>query len=385
MKKEKLVIIAPDSFKGTLSSAGVCEAITAGVIAADPSVRVVCIPVADGGEGTVAALCGDSIIKTEASGPFGERIPSFYGYIEKSGTAVVEMAACAGLPLAEGRLDPMRATTYGVGELIADAVRRGIKRISVGLGGSCTNDAGCGMAAALGVRFYDAQGHEFVPTGGTLSRIADIDVSAVLPELRECSLEAMCDIDNPLYGERGAAYVFAPQKGASPENVRILDEGLRHVAAVINDKLGIDVQAIAGAGAAGGCGACIVALLGGRIKRGIDAVLDAVGFDGYMSGESRADLVITGEGHFDSQSIGGKVADGIAARTSVAGVPLVVLAGGEEEVREAYRKGITAVFSIQHEPKPFSEAKAHTAEYIRRTAENVMRIFCAGHCRTDLK
>lgn len=374
---KKLVIVAPDSFKGTLSAERVCNAVCDGILSADENIKTVRIPVADGGEGTVAALCGDRKIDVRVSGPFGEPADAFYGIIEKSGTAVIEMAACAGLPLAEGRLDPMAATTYGVGELIAAAIKSGARKISLGLGGSCTNDAGCGMAAALGVRFTDCDGNEFIPAGGTLCRIEHIDISGLLPELSECVIDVMCDIDNPLYGERGAAYVFAPQKGADSETVKKLDEGLRHVAQIIKKDLGTDVSELPGGGAAGGCGAGAVAFLGGRMRRGIDAVLDAADFDGYLGTDSseKADLVITGEGHFDSQSICGKVADGIAERTFAAGVPLIVLAGGEAEVREAYEKGITAVFSVQHEPMPLEEAKKLTYDNIRRTAENIIRVF----------
>lgn len=379
--KNKLIIVAPDSFKGTLSADGVCSAICDGILAADKNTEIVRIPVADGGEGTVAALCGDRIINVRVSGPFGEPVEAFYGMIEKSGTAVIEMAACAGLPLAEGRLDPMTATTYGVGELIAAAVSAGVRRISLGLGGSCTNDAGCGMAAALGVRFTDSDGKEFVPVGGTLDMIAHIDTSGLLSGLSDCIIDVMCDIDNPLYGEHGAAYVFAPQKGAGPDEVQKLDKGLRHIAHVIKEELGTDVSGFPGSGAAGGCGAGAVAFLGGRMRRGIDAVLEAADFDGYLgvNSDMKADLVITGEGHFDSQSICGKVADGIAVRTHAAGVPLIVLAGGESEVREAYDKGITAVFSVQHEPVPFDQAKKFTYDNIRRTAENIMRIFSVGN------
>ncbi len=370
----KLVIIAPDSFKGTLSASQVCDAVEKGIKSAGSRIKTVKIPVADGGEGTVSALCGSNIIRRTVKGPFGEYVDSFYG-ISPNGTAVIEMAAAAGLPLAEGRLNPMTASTYGVGELILHAVESGIRKIAVGLGGSCTNDAGCGIAAALGVRFTDSDGAEFVPSGGTLSRVEHIDTGAAKKLLSGIQIDIMCDIDNPLYGERGAACVFAPQKGADGRTVKILDAGLVHISEIIKKELGLDVSSLPGGGAAGGCGAGLAAFLGGRVRSGIDVVLDSSGFDEYLH---NADLVITGEGHFDPQSINGKVADGIAGRLRDSEIPLVVLAGGDAEVSEAYGKGITAVFSIQHEPVAFSEAKDHSYEYLRRTAENVMRLFLSA-------
>ncbi len=369
--ENKLVIIAPDSFKGTLSASQVCEAIEKGIKSADNNIKTVKIPVADGGEGTVSALCGDNIVRMTVSGPFGECVDSFYG-ISPNGTAVIEMAAAAGLPLAEGKLNPMTASTFGVGELILHAVKSGIHKIAVGLGGSCTNDAGCGIASALGVRFTDSDGVEFVPVGGTLSRVEHIDTTAAEKLLSGVQIDIMCDIDNPLYGEHGAAYVFAPQKGADDRAVKILDAGLVHISEIIKRELGFDVSEMSGGGAAGGCGAGLAAFLKGRVRSGIEVVLDASGFDGYLR---NAELVITGEGHFDSQSINGKVADGIASRLKNSEIPLVVLAGGDAEVSNAYSKGITAVFSIQHEPVAFSEAKEHSYEYLRRTAENVIRLF----------
>ena len=372
--EDKLVIIAPDSFKGTLSASQVCDAIEAGIKSADNKIKTVKIPVADGGEGTVSALCGDNIVRRTVSGPFGECIDSFYG-ISPNGTGVIEMSAAAGLPLAEGKLNPMTASTYGVGELILHAVKSGIQKIAIGLGGSCTNDAGCGIASALGVRFTDSDGLEFIPAGGTLSRVEHINIDAAKQLLSGVEIEIMCDIDNPLYGRNGAAYVFAPQKGADDRTVKLLDVGLVHISEVIKRELGCDVSALPGGGAAGGCGAGLAAFLGGRVRSGIDVVLDASGFDDYLQ---NAGLVITGEGHFDSQSINGKVADGIAGRLAGSKIPLVLLAGGDAEVSDAYRKGITAVFSIQHEPAAFSEAKGHSYEYLRRTAENVTRLFLSA-------
>ena len=231
-------------------------------------------------------------------GPYFEKLDAFYGILPDGRTAVIEMAACAGLPLVGERKNPLLTTTYGVGELILDAARRGCRKIIVGLGGSATNDAGCGMAAALGVRF-EGKGGSFIPTGGTLSDVKKITVN-LPPELCGVEIVAMCDIDNPLYGEKGAACIFAPQKGADAGAVRLLDEGLIHISKIIKRDLGVDVSAIPGGGAAGGMGAGMVAFLGSSLRPGIETVLDTVGFDRALQG---ADLVLTGEGRLDTQSL----------------------------------------------------------------------------------
>lgn len=372
MKNGKpLIIAAPDSFKGSLSATEVALSIAEGVKSAVPSAEVITIPAADGGEGTVFALCGDSIKTLTVTGLLGEPVTAFYGILP-SGDCVIEMAAAAGLPLLGGRLEPLNSTTYGVGELIRDALRGGARHIYLGLGGSATTDCGCGMAAALGVRFSDGDGNAFVPTGGAMSRVCHIDISEREPLLRDARITVMCDIENPLYGENGAAYVYAPQKGADDAAQRLLDDGLRHMAQLLKDELGCDVSALPGGGAAGGCGAGAYAMLGGVLTRGIDAVLEAKQFDRHLR---HADLVISGEGRFDSQSICGKVIDGIAKRTSAVGVPLVVLCGCDTEVREAYDRGVCAVFPIQRAVLPQKQAFDATAENLRRTAENVARLF----------
>lgn len=246
----KRCLVISDSFKGTLSSPAICCIARSLAV---PGWQVDALPVADGGEGTVDCFldaCGGQRVTAVVSDPFGAEAESFYGLLP-GGTAVVECAAAAGLPLAEGRLDPERTTTYGVGQLMAAALDNGAKRLILGLGGSCTNDGGCGAAAALGVRFFDRQGRSFVPTGITLADIADVDLSRRHPALDTVSLTVMCDIDNPLYGALGAAYVFAPQKGADAACVQRLDEGLRHFAAVLRQRLGIPVDKLPGGGAAG--------------------------------------------------------------------------------------------------------------------------------------
>ncbi|MBQ3090359.1 MAG: glycerate kinase [Oscillospiraceae bacterium] len=372
----KKIILAPDSYKGTLDAVGASEAMRAGITEIFPDCRVVSLPVADGGEGTVAcflrAMEGQQV-RVSVTGPFpGERVEAVYGLL--GSCAVIEMAACAGLPLAEGRLDPLRTTTYGVGELIAHALKAGAKEILLGLGGSCTNDCGAGMAAALGTVFYDRKGASFLPVGGTLDRVERYDDSRTRALLEGVSVTAMCDITNPLYGPEGAAYVFAPQKGADGECVRKLDHNLQKMENVIRQQTGLLVQSMAGAGAAGGMGAGVAAFLGGRLAPGIDEVLRLTDYEGHLAG---ADLVITGEGRFDSQSLEGKVASGLGRRAKAAGVPLVVLAGalGEElDWARAEGLGISAAFSINRAPEPFETARYRTAENLRRSVRELMRL-----------
>ena len=307
----KKCIVVSDSFKGTLSSQEICTLAAQRLEAYFPGCEVVRIPVADGGEGTVACFheaCGGTLVSVPVSGPYGETITAEYLQLP-GGQAVIEMASAAGLPQVEDRKDPCKTTTYGVGQLIRHAVEAGNQNILLGLGGSCTNDGGCGCAAALGVQFLRADGSDFVPVGGTLSEVADIDTKEAEKLLAGVSLTAMCDIDNPLYGPTGAACVFAPQKGADEATVVFLDGQLRALAGVIEAKLGRSVAALPGAGAAGGLGAGMVAFLGAQLRPGIEAVLDLVRFDARLDG---CDLVLTGEGRLDTQSVRGKVISGVA-------------------------------------------------------------------------
>ena len=366
----KRCLVLSDSFKGTLSSPEICR--IAGEIRL-PGWQVEALPVADGGEGTTdcfLAACGGQRISVPVSGPFNEAVEGFYGLLP-DGTAVVECAAAAGLGQAEGHPDPETATTYGVGQLIAAALENGAKRIILGLGGSCTHDGGCGAAAALGVRFYDRQGRGFVPAGGTLADIAAIDLSGRHPGLRPGVLTVMCDIDNPLYGENGAAYVFAPQKGADAACVQRLDAGLRHFAAVLRAELGADIDTLPGSGAAGGFGAGCAALLNGALRSGIETVLDAVDFD------QRAveyDLVVTGEGSLDTQSLGGKAVCGVAGRCRKLQLPVAVLAGRVALAPAQWKTlGLRAAHSINPAGASFADAKAHAAEYYRAALEKLLK------------
>lgn len=373
------ILLVPDSFKGTLSSRKVCQVMAGQLRRFFPQAQVKSIPVADGGEGSVeaflAAAGGERRTRT-VTGPFGEPVEAFYGILGDGRTAVIEMAACAGLPLAEGRLNPERATTYGVGELLLAAKEAGCTKAILGLGGSCTNDGGVGAAAALGAKFTRADGAAFVPSGGTLGEIAALDVSPVVQALQGMELTAMCDIDNPLYGEAGAAAVFAPQKGADAAMVARLDAGLRHLGQVSARCLGRDFSHLPGAGAAGGLGFGMAAFCGAQLRMGIDAVLDAVGFDSLLPG---TDVVFTGEGKIDSQSARGKVVSGVAVRCRKAGVPVVAVVGQiGQGFEEMYQQGLTAVFSINRAAQPFAESRFHAGENLALTMENIARLLAAG-------
>lgn len=370
----KKIIVMPDSFKGTLSSKQICETIKTSALQHFPDCEVVTIPVADGGEGSVdcivSALDG-KIVSVKCNNPYFEDMDSFYGLVDGEQTAIIEMASCAGLPLVENRKNPMLTTTYGVGEQIASAIARGCGKIILGLGGSSTNDGGCGAAAAVGVRFYNATGELFVPTGETLLNISRIDMSERI-NIDSIEIVAMCDIDNILYGPTGAAYVFAPQKGADRDMVAALDEGLVHLSRIIKRDLGIDVSSVAGGGAAGGFGAGALAFLGAKLQRGIDAVLDTVKFEKIAAD---ADIVFTGEGKMDSQSIGGKVISGIARRAKLINVPVVAIVGGADEgIDHIYDMGVNAIFTTNRLPEDFSVSRHKSGENLKFAIDNIMKL-----------
>lgn len=369
----KSCIVISDSFKGSLSSAEICAIASQTIPAFFPDCHVTAIPVADGGEGTVdcflAALPGERRTAV-VQGPFGEPVEAAYALIGED--AVVEMAAAAGLPLAGSRLDPATASTYGVGQLIADAISRGARRILLGLGGSATNDGGCGAAAALGAEFYDETGARLIPAGGTLARIARVELSGLRRRLSGVQFTVMCDVDNPLCGPAGAAAVFAPQKGADERTVRLLDDGLRHLAEIVRSQLGVPILDVPGAGAAGGMGGGCLAFFGAALRPGIECILDLVRFDELLAG---ADLVLTGEGRIDAQSVHGKVISGIARRTSRAGVPLVALVGCIDDSAEAaYSLGVTAMFSIDRTARSFSETRSRSAQDYRAALCDILRL-----------
>lgn len=367
------VVLMPDSFKGTLSARDFCAVAEEEIKKLDPTDEVVSLPVADGGEGTVDAFLtavGGQRVEVPCQDPYGREIMGFYGLLP-DGTAVIEMAAAAGLPLVGEAKNPTLTSTYGVGQLIAHAAHHGAKSIVLGLGGSATNDGGCGCAAALGVQFLNGNGKPFVPTGGTLRDIAAIDVRGLDPAVKALPITAMCDIDNPLCGKEGAAAVFAPQKGADEAMVAMLDDGLRHFAQVVHRDVGVDVLSVAGGGAAGGFGAGALALLSGKLQRGFDTVLTVTEFHRRAVD---ADLVITGEGRLDSQSLRGKVVLEVAKNAAPLGAKTIALVGAVEEgcIPAALEAGLTAVHSINPPHAKFEEVRHHAEENLRMTIRRVV-------------
>lgn len=370
-------VLIPDSFKGTLSSEDICRIASEEILRLEPEAEICAIPVADGGEGTVDAFLaavGGTRAEVPCTGPCGQEVMGFYGLLP-DGTAVVEMAAAAGLPLAGACRDPEKTTTYGVGQLMAHALSRGAKRLVLGLGGNATNDGGCGAAAALGAEFLDAEGRAFVPTGGTLTQIAHIRMEGLRETLAGAEVTVMCDIDNPLCGPAGAAAVFGPQKGADAAMVARMDAGLRHLAEMLEKDVGMEVLTLAGGGSAGGFGAGAAAFFGGQLRMGIDVVLDLTDFDRKCRGAS---LVITGEGHLDSQSLRGKTVVGVARRARALGVPAAALVGGCETALDAvYAEGVSGVFPIHPALCTWPQAAVRTEEDLRFTMGNLLRFMAA--------
>ncbi|WP_238402945.1 glycerate kinase [Paenibacillus mesophilus] len=376
------VVVAPDSFKGSLSSVEAAEAIRSGVMKAVSGAEVTIVPMADGGEGTVdavlAAAGGERLVVTVA-GPLGEPVKAAYGVLHDGRTAVIEMAAASGLPLlAADARDPMAATTYGTGQLIRDALGRGATRILIGLGGSATNDGGMGMAQALGVRFLDENGREIAGhgCGRLLASVASIDAAGIDPRLAGAEVTVLSDVTNPLCGPEGASAVYGPQKGATPEMVDKLDSGLAHYAERIAAHNGRLVRDVPGAGAAGGLGAGLLAFCNAELKPGIRVIMELAGFERAAEGAS---LVITGEGRTDGQTAFGKVPAGIADAAGRAGVPVVCLSGGLGEGSEAlYEHGIAALFSIANRPMTLDEAMRGADTLLAEAAENIVRLYRAG-------
>ena len=373
----KTWMLMPDSFKGTMSSAEICQCMRTQILRHVPDAEVISIPVADGGEGSVDCFLeamGGQMVEAEVYGPLGTWMTAHYGIVSQH-TAIIEMAACAGLPLVEGHQDPEKTTTFGVGQLMLDAVKHGCRKIIVGLGGSCTNDGGAGAASACGAKFYDAEGRAFTPVGGTLNHIARVDLSGLKTQLKGIELVAMCDIDNPLCGPQGAAAVFGPQKGADGAMVARLDEGLCHLAEVVQRDTGCDAMNVPGAGAAGGMGYGMLACFGAKLQMGIETVLDTVSFETLAQ---RADIILTGEGRMDGQSLRGKVVMGIARRAKPLGVPVVAVVGDiGDDITPAYEQGVTGIFSINRVAQDFEKVKARSKSDLALTMDNLVR-FCVS-------
>ena len=372
----KKIVVASDSFKGSLTSLQVAAAVEQGIRKVYPECEVVKLNVADGGEGTMDALrstLGGRWVNVKVDDPLGRRMNSAYVILNDGRTAVIEMSAASGLPLLRPEeRNPMKTSTYGTGEMIADALARGCRRFLVGIGGSATNDGGMGMLSALGFRFLDRNGQELPGVGESMSKVEDIDVSMVMPAVRGAEFVVACDVDSLFCGPSGAAYVFAPQKGAGSHMVEELDMGMCHLAEVIKRVMGKDVRNIPGAGAAGGLGGGFIAFLDARLERGIEMVLDAIGFDAIISG---ADLVITGEGRVDSQTFTGKTPYGIMKRASEQGIR-TVLVGGTVKLDDGDDiSEFGAVYSATPPGMPLEEAMhpETAAENIRTAIAEIMK------------
>ena len=373
----KKVVVASDSFKGSVTSWEVAESVEIAVHRVFPTCEVVKIPVGDGGEGTVETLIAamnGTTVTTTVHDPLMRPIEVAYGILEDGNTAVMEMAAASGLPLlTESERNPLETTTYGTGEMIKDALRKGCRNFLIGIGGSATNDAGVGMLQALGFRFLNQQGKAVGLGGKVLGEIEAVDTSNLLPELLESTFSIACDVNNPFYGEKGAAHVFARQKGADDSAVQALDKGLRHFAQIMKRFAKIEIAELPGAGAAGGLGGGFVAFLQAQLKPGIQQVLEAVRFEERIQG---ADLVITGEGKLDKQTCMGKTPFGVLQVASKQQIPVIVMGGSVEEVAVLNQKGFLAVLPLLPYPVQLERAmeKTFTRQNIVRTIEQQMRV-----------
>jgi len=374
------IVVAPQEFKGSLTAVQAAAAIATGLTRVLPDTMVEQVPLADGGPGTVAAVvaaAGGELRTVACRDPLGRPIAGAFGLVDGGRTAVVEMAAAAGLTLLRPEeRDARRASTEGVGDLIRAAVGAGARRIVVGLGGSATNDGGSGMARALGVRFLDAHGHELPPGGAALLHLARVDIAGLDPRLRDVEVIGATDVRNPLCGPEGASAVYGPQKGATPAEVAELDAALRHYADVLRRDLGVDVAEQPGAGAAGGLGAALVAFLGARLRSGFELVAEVVHLEPRLVG---ADLVITGEGRLDGQSLFGKTTVGVARLARRHAVPVVALCGGlGDGWEQALAEGLTAAWSIAPGPATLADLEAGAAALLASTATQVARLFIAA-------
>jgi len=367
------IVIAPDSYKESLSALAVAAAIEQGFCEIFPGAEYVKLPVADGGEGTVEAMVAATegeIVRVRVTGPLGEPVEGFYGRSGDQKSAFIEMAAASGLEMVPpARRNPLKTTSWGTGELIRHALDAGVKHIIIGIGGSATNDGGAGMVQALGAKLLTEQGEQIGPGGGELDKLARIDISGLDKRLAGCRIEVACDVTNPLIGDEGATAVFGPQKGATPQMIARLDKALAHYAQIIARDLDIDVLNLAGGGAAGGMGAALYAFCGAELRQGIEIVTDALHLDQQVAD---ADLVITGEGRIDSQTIHGKVPVGVAKIAKRYNKPVIGIAGSlTADVGVVHEHGIDAVFSVIYTVCTLEEALEEAAENVRMAARNI--------------
>ncbi|HHY85601.1 MAG TPA: glycerate kinase [Verrucomicrobia bacterium] len=383
----KRIVIAPNAFKGSLTAGEAARCIEAGLRRALKNALFMRVPVADGGEGTAAVVVEATKgkwVKRLVAGPTGRKVMARFGLTGDGRTAVIEMASASGLVLLQpDERNPLVTSTRGVGELIRAALDRGVRRMLICVGGSATNDGGMGMARALGARFLDERGRELPEGGGALGRLSRIDLSGLDPRLKAVSVEAACDVTNPLYGRDGAAYVYGPQKGATPEMVKQLDAGLRRLASVVKRDLRKDVAMTPGAGAAGGLGAGLMAFLDGRVRSGAELVLELLDFRRKLAG---CDLVITGEGRLDAQTAFGKAPAVVAREARRLGVPVIAICGsvgpGAEEILKA---GVGAYFSALETSLPEAELFQRAPGMLERCAEQVGRVLLVQRARLSRK
>jgi glycerate kinase len=368
-------VLAPDSFKESMTAKEVCIAMEKGIKRALPEAECIQVPMADGGEGTVQSLVDATdgkILPVTVTGPLGTPVEASVGILGDGVTAVIEMASASGIHFVNKETkNPLITTTYGTGELIKAALDKGVQKIIIGIGGSATNDGGAGMAQALGVKLLDEKGEELGFGGGALGRLASVDVSGIDPRLKDTKIFVASDVTNPLCGERGASHVFGPQKGATPEMVQTLDANLAHYAAVLKEQLSKDLIDFPGAGAAGGLGAGLLAFTNAELRRGIELVIDFTGLERKVA---KADFVLTGEGGIDFQTQYGKTPYGVAQAAKKYGKPVIALAGYVGEVDVLYDKGIDAIFGILPKATSLEEALASGQENIEKTAENIARL-----------
>ena len=372
------VIVAMDSFKGSLSSNELANSVEQGIKRVYPDAEVIKIPVADGGEGTVESLVegtDGNFVEVSVANPLLIPVKAKYGILGDGKTAVIEMATASGLPLVPiDKRNPMKTTTYGTGEMIKDAISEGCREFLIGIGGSATNDGGIGMMKALGVKFYGKNNIELGHGGEQLSKVRKIDISNLLPEIKECKFLIACDVDNPFYGLNGAAHVYGRQKGATEEMVLELDNGLKHFSEVVKQDLNIDIANVPGAGAAGGLGGGFLAFLNGELRPGIDIVLEEVGLKDKLEG---VDFVITGEGRMDFQSVMGKAPVGVAKLAKTKNIPVIALAGGvADDAGEVHNHGIDSIFSIMNYPMTLEEAMEpkRASILVEKNVEEIFRL-----------
>ena len=371
------IIISPDSFKGSVSAIDVAKSIEEAILSVDSSVQTITMPVADGGEGTIDAItsCVPAVIhELQVSDPMGKPAMAKYAMIDNGKTAIIEMAQASGLPMVPANeRNPLLATTYGTGQLMKDALDKGCKKMIIGIGGSATNDGGAGALMALGASLKDVKGTELVLGGGALAELSEIDLRNFDRRIYDTEVIVACDVTNPLTGENGASYIYGPQKGATPAMVKELDAALGNFAKVSAEELGEDYSTCPGAGAAGGLGFVLLAFCKAKFAAGIDIVLDVCGFEKELLD---ADLVITGEGRIDGQSVQGKVLYGIGTRAKEKQVPVIAIGGAVRSDSEALLDhGITAMFSIANGPMTLDYAMENGCQLIKQVAKNIIRVF----------